>query len=150
MSLAKLFKQFSKLNKKDSDFKLILSKICSMAGDDEFRGCVEIQISREFFEYHWSYYVDSKGKKISSEKYEDKRDELLESTNEILKNIKNFEKEWTQFYDPSLYEKDLNRLQTVCVKLNKMGFKTKISYSKDYKRKTTNDQPNSIWLIVKW
>lgn len=148
MNLAKVFKQFSKLKKKDDDFRSILRDVIAQASDNDFRDSVEVQVTRDFFETEWIYYQNSEGKKISGYKYSEKRSEVREKKGKD--GLESLAKEWTQVYDPKMYEKDIDRLKSVCVQLNKLGFKTKMIYSKDYLKKTLEDEPDCIWLRVAW
>ena len=149
MKLAKILKDLKKLSKKEDDFGSILSEIISSAAESEFdsKYC-EIQVSRNLWGYNWTYHKDSKGKKIKSSDYYDQLSTI--SKNKGTDGATEFEKAYTQVYDYKVYEAEVKTLNLIGKRLNKMGFKYKVHYSKDYKKCTLENQPCGLWLLVSW
>lgn len=149
MKIAKILKNLKQINKKDEDFGVILSDILAQASETQFElNYCEIQVSRNLWGYDWTYFKDSQGKKIDSRDYYDKIHTVTREKGE--EGVRLFEKEYTEVYDPKVYESQIKALNVIGKKLNKMGFKFKIKYSKNYKKCSLKNEPESIWLLVSW
>lgn len=149
MKIAKILKNLKQINKKDEDFGAILSDVLAQAAESQFdQNYCEIQVSRNLWGYDWTYFKNSQGKKMDSSKFYDQRQAISKEKGE--EGVKLFEKEYTEVYDPKVYENQIQSLNVIGKKLNKMGFKFKIQYSKNYKKCNLKNEPESIWLLVSW
>lgn len=149
MKLAQVFKSLKQMEKKDPDLFDILTGLFQRVSDGDFSGSNEIQVSKDFWGYDWIYFKNNtNGKTIAEYDFYEKRREISESDGQ--NGVEKFSKKYTEVYDSKVYESHLNRLEVVSEKLNKMGFKTRMVYSKNYKKCTLKNGPAGIWLQIKW
>lgn len=149
MNLVKILKNLKQMEKKDSDLFEVLINLLERVVNGGLSNSEEVKVSYDLWGDDWFYYKsNSKGKSISGSEYYDQMREIHKKDGD--NGAQKFSKEYTEVYDPTVYESHLKRLDTVCKKLNKMGFKTKMMYSKNYKKCSLKNQPQDLWLLVKW
>jgi hypothetical protein len=150
MNLPKIFNSLKALKKKNSDAYEMLPEIISKFAEYKFKGSstVELQISRHYWGTPWIVYVNKKGKRISAGRYFSlEKNIYLEN---IDREIDKVRPEYTETYDYKIYEKHIQRLNQVSDFFKGLGFKTKSYYSKDYKKRSLAEEPESIWLSLKY